>query len=69
MTLNEFDLLSEDKKIAAVGNYGVFICNRVSDTEVFSYYEMDMLFIKLVYNGDTNKIKEVRSSVGGFDSI
>ena len=69
MTLNEFNLLSEEKKIAAVGNYGIFICNRVSDTEVVSYYEMDMLFIELVYSADNNKIKEVRSSVGGFDSI
>ena len=69
MTLNEFNLLSEDKKITTICNYGIFRSNRVLDTEIVSYYQMDMLLIELVYNADTNKIKEVRSSVGGFDLV
>jgi len=66
MTSNEFDLLSEDKKIATVCNYGIFVSNHVSDTEIFSYYEMDMLFIELVYNANTNRIKEIRSSTRAY---
>jgi len=62
MTLNEFNVLSEDKKIATVCNYGIFVSNHVSDTEILSYFEMDMLFIELVYNATTNRIKEIRSS-------
>lgn len=65
MTLNQFNSLSKNEKIVTICNYGVYLGNRTFDNKILSYYEMDALFVELVYVEGDNKIKEVRSCVLG----
>ena len=66
MTLYEFNRLSKDAQLSTVWSKGVFLDNHISKTEMLSCYAIDMFFVELVYNTETNKIVSVRSFISGW---
>jgi hypothetical protein len=63
-TLYEFNTLSFEEKQATVWMDGSFIQNMPVENgslEYLSLYGIDMFYVELVYNRDTNKIVEVHS--------
>ena len=47
MTLDEFNLLSEDAKIAYLWKYGEFVENDITDSEKCALYAKEMFFDEL----------------------
>tara|TARA_R110002020_G_scaffold420967_4_gene630091 strand:- start:1512 stop:1745 length:234 start_codon:yes stop_codon:yes gene_type:complete len=62
MTLYEFNLLDTlNDKMEAVNQFGTFIDNYLTDKECCNLYSIDMFFVEVVYNPDTNKIESFNS--------
>ena len=62
MTLYEFNLLDTlNDKMEAVNQYGTFIDNYITDKESCNLYAIDMFFIEVVYNSDSNSITDLNS--------
>ena len=66
MTLYEFNRLSEKEQIKTVWSIGVFLDNHISKTEMVSCYAIDMFFVELLYDVDSNKILKVSSFISGW---
>ena len=65
MTLKEFNKLDFDAKLYKVVDEGTFLDNYVTDDIRMNLYAVDMFYVELVYDGDENKIIEVRSFKSG----
>ena len=65
MTLYEFNLMNDKDKLATVWELGVFLDNHISKIEMLSCYAIDMFFVELVYDVDTNKVTTIRSFKSG----
>jgi hypothetical protein len=66
MTLYEFNRLSEDEQLKTVWSIGIFLDNNISKTERLSCYAIDMFFVELIYEFETDKIIEVWSFKSGL---
>lgn len=67
MTLQEFNLLSEDKKITAVCNQGIYLTHFISKTETINCYSIDLFFVELIYGIKNNEIIQIRSFENGSE--
>ena len=65
MTLYEFNRLTKEEKIKTVWSIGVFLDNHISKKETLNIYAIDLFFVECAYDGDANKITEVRSFKSG----
>ena len=65
MTLEEFNSLTHDEKLYAVVDNGVFLDNYVTSELRMNLYSLDKFYVELVYDGDLNKVVEVRSFKAG----
>ena len=61
MTLYEFNSLTFEEKQATVWDKGVFLDNHITDTQRINCYAIDMFFVEVHYNAESNKIIDVRS--------
>jgi hypothetical protein len=67
MTLYEFNLLdSLNGKMNAVNEYGIYIDNHVTLKERCNLYAINMFFVEVVYNPQTNKIENINSFKTGY---
>lgn len=65
MTLKEFNILDHDSRLFVVVDKGTFLDNYVTTDIRMNLYAIDKFFVELVYDGDENKIIEVRSYKSG----
>ena len=61
MTLQEFNKLDHDTRLFTVVDKSTFLDNYVTPEIRMNLYAIDKFFVELVYDGDENKIVEVRS--------
>ena len=61
MGIYEFNMLNLKEQLTTVWDKGIFLENYVTDRESINCYAIDMFFVEVVYNGEENKIVEVRS--------
>ena len=61
MTLYEFNVLEINERMEVVNQKGQFIDNHVTKSEKCNLYSVDMFFVEVVYNSETNTITELRS--------
>jgi hypothetical protein len=54
MTLYQFNILELNKRMEAVNQLGTFLDNYVSKTERCNLYAVDMFFVEVAYNPDSN---------------
>jgi len=66
MAFYEFNRLSEEEQIKTVWSIGIFLDNHISKTEMLSCYAIDMFFVELLYDVDSNRIIKVRSFISGW---
>lgn len=67
MTLYEFNLLNYDEKLFTAVDKGTFLDNYVTADIRMNLYAIDKFFVELVYDGEENKIVEVRSFKSGSE--
>jgi len=60
MRLEEFNTLSFDDKLFKVVDEGTFLENFVTPEIRINLYSVHNFYVELVYNGEENKIEEVR---------
>jgi len=65
MTLLAFNNLNENSMINLVLKDGVFLQHHISKTEMICCYAIEMFFVELVYDANTNKLTEIRSFESG----
>jgi hypothetical protein len=61
MRLKEFNELTFDEKLFKVVDEGTFLDNYVTSDVRINLYSVHKFYVELVYNGDENKIEEIRS--------
>ena len=61
MTIKEFNKLDFDAKLYKVVDDGTFLDNYITPDIRMNLYAVDKFYVELVYDGDENKIIEVRS--------
>lgn len=66
MTLEDFNKLNFDDKLFAVVDRGTFLDNYVTTEIRMNLYSLDKFYVELVYDGDKNKVVEVRSFKSGI---
>ncbi len=64
LSINEFNLLGNSKKITIVWSRGTFLGTHISETETLSCYSVCMFFVECVYDMNKN-IVEIRSFESG----
>jgi hypothetical protein len=67
MTLQEFNKLDHDEKLFNVVDEGTFLDNYITTEIRMNLYAIDKFFVELVYDGEENKIVEVRSFKSGSE--
>ena len=68
MTLSDFNILSFEEKQTTVKEHGIFILNfpfEYGGLEYITLYGIDLFYVELVYNQDTDKIVKVNSFKSG----
>lgn len=65
MTLEDFNKLDFDSKLYEVVDNGVFVDNYVTSNVRINCYSLHKFFVELEYDGDENKIIDVRTFVDG----
>lgn len=65
MTLVEFSALNENSMIRLVSEKGVFLQHHISKTEMICCYAIELFFVELVYDANTNRLTEIRSFISG----
>ncbi|QCX40126.1 hypothetical protein FF125_17355 [Aureibaculum algae] len=66
MTLYEFNMLELNNRMEAVNQYGTFLDNHISDTERCNLYAIDMFWVEVVYNIETNSLTDINSFKTGY---
>ena len=66
MTLEAFNNLTYDEKLLTVVDAGTFLENYVTVDIKINLYSIDKFYVELVYDGELNKISEVRSFKSGI---
>ena len=66
MTLEAFNNLNYDEKLLTVVDLGTFLDNYVTVDIKINLYSIDKFYVELVYDGELNKISEVRSFKSGI---
>ncbi len=61
MTLYDFNALTLEEKQATTWKQGVFLDNYITKDTRIGCYAIDKFFVEVVYDGEHNVIKEVRS--------
>ena len=61
MTLYEFNLLNLNERMDTVNQCGKFLDNHITEIEKCNLYAIDMFFVEVVYNSESNSITEIRS--------
>ena len=66
MTLYEFNLLDINNRMEAVNQNGTFIDNHITKKERCNLYAIDMFFVEITYDSDSNSITEINSFKSGI---
>lgn len=61
MKLYDFNILEINEQMEAVNQQGKFIDNHVTKKERCNLYAINMFFVEVVYNSETNTITELRT--------
>jgi len=66
MKLEAFNQLSYDEKLFRVVDKGTFLDNYVTEDLRMNLYAIDKFYVELVYDGEANKVSEIRSFEPGI---
>ena len=61
MTLYQFNVLTENEKIAIVWSKGDFVGDRTENNLSISLYQVQSFYVEVFYSGKENKISRLRS--------
>lgn len=61
MTLYEFNALDDTKKYEIVFNVGTYLDVVINGSTRFALYAVNMFFVEIAYNNESNKITGCRS--------
>jgi hypothetical protein len=61
MTLYEFNLLDHTKQLETIYSDATFSDNNITKVAICNLYALDMFFVELTYNYETNKVDEIKS--------
>jgi len=67
MTLNEFNVLSDNDKYFAIWNLGTHLDSVIINDERIVIYAIEKFFVKVYYDADSNTIVKIRSFKSGHN--
>ena len=66
MELYDFNKLDFNEQLETVYDKGVFLDNYITKKERCNLYALDMFFVELTYDSETNKVEEIKSFKTGY---
>jgi hypothetical protein len=66
MTLYDFNSLDFKEQLTIVYDVGVFIENHITENRRCNLYAIEMFFVELTYNTETNSVTEIKSFKAGY---
>jgi hypothetical protein len=67
MTIYQFNLLEEDQKYQTVWDLGKHIDTVIDEEKRVLLYAIDMFFVEVHYDANTNKIIDIKSFIHGHN--
>lgn len=67
MTLEEFNKLDHETKLFEIVDNGTFVDNYITTEIKINCYSLHKFFVEFVYNGDENRISEIRTFEDGVE--
>ena len=66
MELYDFNKLDFKEQLETVYDVGIFLDNFITSKERCNLYAVDMFFVELIYNSNSNSVNDIKSFKTGY---